>query len=89
MLTGKHQNDKEVDELIRKIDVNDSGAVDYTGTFPTFWLDLIEFVTATINRNKILSTEKLESAFSLFDKVLISKFLNNSYLGWQWILNSR
>jgi calcium-dependent protein kinase len=57
LITGKVQDAKAIEEMIKKIDMNGSGTIDYT-----------EFVTATINRNTLLSTEKLEGAFNLFDK---------------------
>jgi len=43
--------------ILKQIDNNNSGAVDYT-----------EFVMATIDRNSLLSKERLETAFKIFDK---------------------
>ncbi|KAM3136552.1 hypothetical protein pb186bvf_011355 [Paramecium bursaria] len=45
-----------VDELFQQLDANNSGKVDFS-----------EFVTATINREKILSKKKIEQSFKLFD----------------------
>jgi calcium-dependent protein kinase len=42
--------------MISQIDVDGSGFIDYT-----------EFIAATINKQKILSKEKLEMAFKAFD----------------------
>jgi calcium-dependent protein kinase len=41
---------------MKTCDVDGSGFLDYT-----------EFISATLNRNKLLSKEKLESAFQAFD----------------------
>ena len=46
----------EVDRIIAQVDSNQSGDVDYS-----------EFVLATMNRQKLLCREKLESAFKAFD----------------------
>lgn len=57
LIMGKAHNDEDIEILIKNIDVNKSGSVDYS-----------EFVTATINRINMLSQAKLEAAFKLFDK---------------------
>jgi calcium-dependent protein kinase len=49
--------EEEVDKILAKVDANGSGEIDYS-----------EWVVATINKEKLLSTEKLKAAFSLFDK---------------------
>lgn len=49
---------KEVDNIMKVVDTNNSGEIDYS-----------EFVTASINRKKLLSKEKLEIVFKMFDKV--------------------
>ena len=41
-------------------DLDGNGTIDYN-----------EFLSATLNRSKILSKKNLESAFAAFDKVLI------------------
>ncbi|OMJ85650.1 hypothetical protein SteCoe_13002 [Stentor coeruleus] len=46
----------EIGKIIAQVDVNQSGEIDYS-----------EFVLATMNRQKLLSREKLESAFKAFD----------------------
>ena len=55
---------KEVDNIMKIVDTNNSGEIDYS-----------EFVTASINRQKLLSKDKLELVFKMFDKVLHSFFL--------------
>ena len=47
----------EVDKIMKIADTDGSGEIDYS-----------EFVVATINKKKLLSNEKLETAFNLFDK---------------------
>ena len=37
---------------------------------------LLEFVTASINRQKLLSKERLEMAFKMFDKVEFNRIFN-------------
>jgi len=46
-----------VDAIMEAVDNNYSGTIDYT-----------EFVMATINRKKILTKERIEATFKLFDK---------------------
>ena len=46
----------EAERIISLVDVNQSGEIDYS-----------EFVLATINRQKLLSREKLDAAFKAFD----------------------
>lgn len=49
--------EEEVERIMRVADTDGSGEIDYS-----------EFVVATINKRKLLSNEKLEAAFNLFDK---------------------
>jgi len=56
-IIGKAQNDHEIEDIINKIDNNNSGFVDYS-----------EFISATINKMTLLSKTKLEATFRLFDK---------------------
>lgn len=46
---------------MKKVDVDYSGFIDYTGYFK------IEFVVACINKRKLLSKEKLLATFNMFD----------------------
>jgi len=54
---GRALNDKEVDEMFEKVDADGSGAIDYS-----------EFVVATMNEKSLLSNNKLQTAFKMFDK---------------------
>jgi calcium-dependent protein kinase len=47
----------EVDKILQRVDANGSGEIDYS-----------EWIVATINKEKLLSKDKLRAAFSLFDK---------------------
>ena len=48
---------EEIDILINKQDINQSGFIDYT-----------EFVAAAIDREKLLTKQRIEACFELFDK---------------------
>jgi calcium-dependent protein kinase len=50
-------NDQEVDEMFQKVDADNSGEIDYS-----------EFVVATMNEKNLLSNNKLQTAFKMFDK---------------------
>ena len=50
-------SDEEIDEMFSKVDVDGSGAIDYS-----------EFVVASMNEKNLLSNNKLQSAFKMFDK---------------------
>ena len=50
--------EEEVEKIMEKIDIDGNG-----------YIDLTEFVVATINKKNILSKERLEAAFRMFDKV--------------------
>ena len=49
--------EEEVDRIMRIADADGSGEIDYS-----------EWVVATMDKRKLLSNEKLEAAFNLFDK---------------------
>jgi calcium-dependent protein kinase len=51
-------NEQEVDKLFEAVDTDGSGTIDYT-----------EFVVATMNEKNLLTKDKLENAFKMFDKV--------------------
>jgi len=63
----------DVDVIMKEVDINRSGAIDYTGKYTEMLRYLmtlfLEFVIATINRQNLLKKERLEAAFKLFDKV--------------------
>ena len=48
--------DEEIDRIMAEVDINHSGEIDYT-----------EFISASINRQQLLSKERLETAFKTFD----------------------
>jgi len=50
--------EEEVMKIMEIIDMDKNGYIDYS-----------EFLVATVNKNKLLSREKLEAAFKMFDKV--------------------
>jgi len=54
---GRSLNDEEVDEMFAKVDADNSGEIDYS-----------EFVVATMNEKNLLSNNKLQTAFKMFDK---------------------
>jgi calcium-dependent protein kinase len=59
----------EVDKILARVDANGSGEIDYSGKLLSKSNNLaLEWVVATINKEKLLSTEKLKQAFTLFDK---------------------
>ena len=47
----------EVDRIMKIADTDGSGEIDYS-----------EWIVATMDKKKLLSNEKLETAFNLFDK---------------------
>ena len=51
-------NEEEVDKMFNEIDMDGNGTIDYT-----------EFVMATMNEKTVLTNDKLEQAFKMFDKV--------------------
>mgnify|MGYP006160984887 FL=1 len=54
---GRSLNDQEVDEMFVKVDADNSGEIDYS-----------EFVVATMAEKNLLSNNKLQTAFKMFDK---------------------
>lgn len=56
-IKGLDFNEKEVEELIRNVDADGSGEIDYS-----------EWLMTAVSKEKLLSKEKLEQAFNLFDK---------------------
>jgi calcium-dependent protein kinase len=55
-LMGEHDAKKEVDRIFQTIDVNGTGAIDFT-----------EFCLATVNHKKLLTQERLTQVFKMFD----------------------
>jgi Ca2+-binding EF-hand superfamily protein len=50
--------DEEINELMKKLDNDGSGSIDYT-----------EFVAAAMNREKVLTKKRIQDCFQMFDKV--------------------
>lgn len=48
--------EKEVERIFSQIDVDNNGCIDYS-----------EFVTVTMDKQKLLSKKRLKTAFRLFD----------------------
>ena len=53
----KDLSDEEIDEIFAKVDADGSGEIEYS-----------EFVIATMNEKNLLSNNKLQTAFKMFDK---------------------
>jgi len=53
---GVDYNEKEIKEIIKRIDADDDGEINYG-----------EFLMASLNHNTLLSSERLEVAFRMFD----------------------
>ena len=54
---GKELADEEIDEMFARVDADGNGEIDYS-----------EFVVATMNEKHLLSSNKLQTAFKMFDK---------------------
>jgi len=54
---GKDLSDEEIDEMFARVDADGNGEIDYS-----------EFVVATMNEKQLLSSNKLQTAFKMFDK---------------------
>jgi calcium-dependent protein kinase len=54
---GRIMSDKEVEDMFRAVDTDNSGFIDYT-----------EFVVAATNQQSLTTTDKLRAAFAMFDK---------------------
>ncbi len=80
---NKEFAESEVDKIINEIDTNSSGVVDFTGrinlikyffltvktnSFDFIWF-IIEFIVASMNREKMLSKQRTEMTFKMFDTV--------------------
>ncbi len=80
------QAEEEVEKIMKSVDRDNSGHIDYTGEwlwiqlhfllqmiFMILWL--IEFVIATVNRENLLSKQRLETVFNMFDKVSLIQMI--------------
>ena len=61
-----------VDNIIKEIDNNQSGKIDFTGNlFSNYYINIyfkIEFIVAATKKEKMLSKIKIDHAFKLFDE---------------------
>jgi len=58
-LMGAEEAKKEVNRIFELIDINRTGAIDFT-----------EFLLATVNHKKLLTNERMAQVFRMFDKVI-------------------
>ena len=58
LLEGAHAAESEAGRIMEMADVDKNGTIDYS-----------EFVTATLNKTKLLTQERMKIAFEFFDKV--------------------
>lgn len=63
-MMGEEDAKKEVDRIFKSLDVNHTGAIDFTGKHSL----TPEFLLATVNHKKLLSNERLSQVFKMFDK---------------------
>lgn len=62
----------EVDKIIKECDQNLSGNIDFTGKKIFFFKKIayfVEFIVATMNKEKLLSKSRIEQTFKMFDQV--------------------
>lgn len=55
---GKNLDKNDIEKMFDSVDIDKSGYIDYS-----------EFVIAAMNEKQLLTNEKLQSAFKMFDKV--------------------
>lgn len=54
---GKEKAEREVNNIFKLVDTDQSGKIDYS-----------EWIVATIDKTKLITDEKMETAYDLFDK---------------------
>ena len=54
---GQNMSEDDIIKMFKAVDTDNSGFIDYT-----------EFVIASTNQKQLLTTEKLQAAFKMFDK---------------------
>lgn len=57
--------EQDAQDIFNKVDADHNGFISYEGNI---YYNNLEFIRATVDRTKILSDQKLESAFKLFDR---------------------
>lgn len=63
---GKNMDKIEIEKMFDSVDIDRSGFIDYS-----------EFVVAAMNEKNLLTNEKLQSAFKMFDKVILKLIINH------------
>ena len=67
--------EQEVDKIMEAVDTNKTGVVDFSGrkksgnSFKILNFIFKEFLVASMNKDKLLSTKRIEQTFRAFDKV--------------------
>ena len=67
---GKAKDKDDIEKMFDSVDTDKSGFIDYS-----------EFVVAAMSEKTLLTNEKLQSAFKMFDKV--NQYFYKIFLGWQ------
>lgn len=68
---GKNLDKNDIEKMFDAVDIDKSGYIDYS-----------EFVIASMNEKQLLTNEKLQQAFRMFDKV--TSILCKVKIGWKW-----
>jgi Ca2+-binding EF-hand superfamily protein len=63
---GDAAAENEVGRIMNDVDTDKNGTIDYSGMFQILFQ---EFVIATLNKKNLLSEDRLETAFKMFDQV--------------------
>jgi len=58
----------DLKEIMKSMDTDGNGAINYTGKWWGYFLIFLEFIAASIERSLYLKEEKLWAAFRMFDK---------------------
>jgi calcium-dependent protein kinase len=56
-IKGINFNERDIDEMIKRVDADGSGDINYS-----------EFISTAVNLEKLFTGERLEKAFKVFDK---------------------
>ena len=57
VIRGVNFNEKEIDEMIKRVDADGSGDINYS-----------EFINTAVSNEKLLSDDRLEKTFRVFDR---------------------